>query len=266
MKNMGITTGFITGTGFYQLPNVNDVHTETIQTPYGEVGVEIGIWQDQEIAFIPRHGKGHTIAPSMINYRANLYAFHMLGTERIFSTSVCGSLVSDWGAGSMVLVDQFLNFSSGREDSFYPMNGLLAHIDVTDPYCPSLHSLLIQAAQLLNIPLIQGATYACFSGPRFESRAEIEMVRRLGGQLVGMTNYPECVLARELEICYATVGVVSNQAAGGSSLLRADDLSDSIEPVVANIPMLFAEAIKMLPEHLNCSCRRALDGAFIGPN
>lgn len=260
---MAITTGFITGTGFYQLPNVYGARTERINTPYGVVEVEIGHFEGQEIAFLPRHGKEHTILPSQINYRANIHAFHQLGTERILSTSVCGSIVPEWGPGSLVLVDQFLNFTTGRADSFYPMNGSLAHVDMTDPYCPSLHAVLLDAARDLNLHLVHGATYACFNGPRFESRAEIEMVRRLGGHLVGMTNYPECVLARELEICYATVGVVSNHAAGTGAPLRADELIHALKPVEDVLPALFARTVQLLPEHQACSCRRASQGAFL---
>ena len=260
---MTIRTGFITGTGFYTLPNMQTKKSEKVSTPFGKVEVQFAFLEGREIAFIPRHGTKHTLAPDEINYRANIFALHKLGVERILATSVCGSLVQEWSPGTLVLIDQFLNFTSGRADSFYPMDGRLAHVDVTDPYCPTLHDALAQAAGDLDIDLQRGATYACFSGPRFETRAEIEMVRRLDGHLVGQTNYPECVLARELAMCYATLGIVSNPAAGMGSNLSADEVMRNIESLGGIIGRLFERVIGLLPESYDCACRHALDEAFL---
>lgn len=258
-----MTTGFITGTGFYTLPSLREVRNKTVRTPYGEVDVEIGTLGDRDVAFIPRHGKQHSIAPSLINYRANIYALHTLGVERILATSVSGSLVPEWGPGTLVLIDQFLNFTTDRASSFYPMDGKLAHIDVTDPYCGTLHENLLVSAQAMGLHLRKGATYACLSGPRFETRAEIEMIRRLGGHLVGQTNYPECVLARELAICYATVGVVSNMAAGMKSELTATEVLENLGSLGDTIARLFEKVVLSLPDRYDCACRHALDEAFL---
>ena len=258
-----ITTGFITGTGFYTLPNIRDVKTDKLTTPFGEVDVEIGMLGDQEIVFVARHGKEHTISPSNINYRANLYAFHTLGVERILATSVCGSLVRAWPPGTLILIDQFINFASGREDTFYPMDGKLAHVDVTDPYCQTLHEHLASSAKEAGYELQRGGTYACFAGPRFESRAEIDLTRILGGDIVGQTNYPECVLARELAMCYATVGVVSNYAAGMVSSLTAKEVSETLRDTSDKIPHLFERTVMSLPAHYDCPCRHALDEAIL---
>lgn len=260
---MTITTGFITGTGFYTLPNLRPIEQRVMKTPYGEVEVEIGEVGDRQVAFIPRHGKDHTLLPGQINYRANIYALHMLGVERILSTSVCGSVVREWGPGTLVLVDQFLDFTSGRADTFYPLDGKLAHVDVTEPYCATLHQYLREQGEALGLTLQSGGTYACFDGPRFETRAEIEMVRRLGGHLVGMTNYPECVLARELAICYATLGVVSNHAAGLQSKVTVAEVSENLKGVLDQVPTLFERVVLALPQSYDCSCRHALDEAFV---
>ena len=257
---MAITTGFITGTGFYTLPSIQDTKVQEVETPYGTVSVDIGRWGDQEVAFIPRHGKKHTGAPGDINYRANIYAMHLLGVERILATSVVGSLEWKWGPGTLVLLSNIMNFSSGRRHTFYPLNGVLKHVFVTDPYCPTLQDHLLQQAKEMGIVLDTGAVYACFDGPRFETRAEIEMVRRLGGHLVGMTNYPECVLARELAICYTSVGVVTNYAAGMAKLSSAD-IRKHFAAANQRVVSLLDRVVTQMPAHFDCSCRHALDGA-----
>jgi 5'-methylthioadenosine phosphorylase len=254
-------TGFITGTGFYTLPGIENTRTQELATPYGPVTVETGVLGGQEMVFIQRHGKTHALSPSQVNYRANVYAMKMLGVQRILATSVCGSLASEWGPGALVLVDQFINFTYKREDTFYPLDGRLKHVAMTDPYCPTLHGMLSASAVRLGLELGQGATYACTEGPRFETRAEIEMIRRLGGHLVGQTNYPECVLARELAICYATVAVVSNYAAGMSSNLTAKEVTDNIRRIGTVISDLFADVVRANPDQPDCACQHALDEA-----
>ncbi|MBN1316283.1 MAG: MTAP family purine nucleoside phosphorylase [Anaerolineales bacterium] len=260
---MEVKTAFITGTGFYSLPGMQTLETIKMVTPFGEVLVEICIFRDQTIALIPRHGKEHTIAPDEINYRANIFALKHLGVKRILATSVCGSLQPEWSPGSLVLIDQFINFAYGRKDTFYPMDGKIVHVDVTDPYCKTIHNGLFEAADLLNINLYSGATYACWNGPRFETRAEIEMTRRLGGQLVGQTNYPECVLAREMAICYATIGVVSNFAAGMQDRVTVAEVLQNLEVVGDRISKLYSQYLILYPDSLDCSCQHALDGAVL---
>ena len=186
-------------------------------------------------------------------------AVHLLRDAAEWRAVVDAIASSDPGA--LVLVDQFLNFTSGRADTFYPTDGKLAHVDVTDPYCRTLREQLTASAANLRIPLASGATYACMNGPRFETRAEVEMVRRLGGHLLGQTNYPECVLARELAICYATVGVVSNLAAGMQSSVTATEVRENLKRCAGAIGDLFAAFVREHPEHGDCACRHALDHA-----
>jgi len=258
---MATKTGFITGTGFYALPGATKVRPQEVVTPFGNVYVELASMENQEVVFIPRHGKRHTISPREINFRGNLWAMKELGVERILATSVSGSLVPTWGPGTLVLVDQFLNFTDGRAETFYPMDGRLAHVDVTDPYCRTLREQLSASAEKLQIPLESGATYVCMNGPRFETRAEVKMVRRLGGHLLGQTNYPECVLARELAICYATVGVVSNFAAGMQLTVTATEVIENIRKYGDTVGALFASLVRDYPEAGDCACRHALDQA-----
>lgn len=258
---MTARTGFITGTGLYTLPGASSIRPQEVVTPFGNVYVELVSLGAQDVVFIPRHGKRHTISPREINFRGNLWAMKELGVERILATSVSGSLVPAWGPGTLVLVDQFLNFTDGRAETFYPMDGRLAHVDVTDPYCRALHGQLTEIAEKLQIPLESGATYVCMNGPRFETRAEVEMVRRLGGHLLGQTNYPECVLARELAICYATVGVVSNYAAGMQLTVTATEVIENIRKYGDAVGALFAALVRDYPEPGDCACRHALDHA-----
>jgi len=260
---MKIDTAFITGTGFYTLPGLETLGLQKVRTPYGEVELEVASLAGREIVFLPRHGKQHGIAPRQINYRANICALKELGVRRILSTSVCGSLRKDLAPNALVLIDQFINFTHGREDTFYPLDGKLVHIDVTDPYCGTLHAQLLAGAKRSGIELKKGATYACWDGPRFETRAEIRMTRVLGGDLVGQTNYPECVLAREMAICYATVGVVSNYAAGMSASISVADIMENLKKTGGKIAALFSQFLMLYPEPADCTCQHALDGAAL---
>ncbi len=260
---MAVRTGFITGTGLYTLPGATDARPREVQTPYGRVSVELASLGGVEVAFIPRHGKRHTVSPRDINARGNLWAMKELGVERVLATGVSGSLVPGWRPGTLVLVEQFLNFAHARPDTFYPLDGKLAHVDVTDPYCPTLRAQLSAIAVRHRIGLENGATYVCVEGPRFETRAEIAMYRGLGGHLIGQTNYPECVLARELAICYATVGIVSNLAAGMQAAVSVTEVKEAVASSGAAIGALFAAFLGDHPEPVDCSCRRALDDAFL---
>lgn len=263
MNNEAIPTGFITGTGFYELPGSEKLDKRVVDTPFGSVEIEIVNFFGRKIAFIPRHGKKHTIPPRDINHRANIFGLKTLGVQRILATSVSGSLNLDWGPSTFVLLEQFLNFSYGRPDSFYPLDGKLAHVDVTDPYCITLRKQLKAAADSIAFPLKEGATYACFNGPRFETRAEIKMVKRLGGHLVGHTNYPESVLAREMEICYASVGIISNYAAGINPRVTGREVTDALANLQDKMAALFSAFLQKYPDVDDCSCQHVLQDALL---
>ena len=209
------TLGFITGTGFYELPNLDDVRPRLVRTPYGDVEITVGTWHDCQVGFLPRHGAQHTIAPSKINYRANLWGLYHIGVTSVFSVCVVGSVRTDIGPGDIVLIDQFLDLTKGRRaDTFFDGEGELRHTEMTYPYSRELSALVTQAGKDESIDILATGTYACFEGPRFESSAEANMARLLGAHVVGMTGYPEVCLARELGLEFCALAVVSNYAPG----------------------------------------------------
>ncbi len=255
--------GIITGTGFYSLPNLRETQKEVVETPYGNVDVETGHLAGREIVFISRHGKKHTIAPSDINYRANLYALHMKGVKIILATSVSGSLNTEWKPGTFIFLEQFLDFTYGRKYTFYPLDGKLAHITVTDPYCEETKKYIRQASENIGLKIHEGGVYSCFNGPRFETKAEINMVRMLGGNLVGQTGFPECVLARELAMSYASVAIVSNFAAGIEAELTATEVTDNLANLGNIVGELFQRTIELIPDDFDSPSQHALDHAFL---
>jgi 5'-methylthioadenosine phosphorylase len=247
--------GIIGGTGFYQ---AGEGETRRVATPFGETEVDILKLGDEEVAFLPRHGKDHSIAPHKINYRANIAALGSLGVENILATATVGSLNLDLEPGQMVLLTQFLDFTWGRESTFFE-EGTVKHVDVTEPYCPSLRQALLRNGISRDIILRSQATYVCTQGPRFETPAEIEMFRRLGGDLVGMTGVPEVVLARESGICYAAVALVTNLAAG---MTRGESLSHKNFSELSKKQMGLVREIffSIIPNYAttDCSCRHLL--------
>lgn len=213
--------GLIGGTGLYEVGS-GDFQDVRVNTPFGPVRLRQMEWAGQEIFFVPRHGAQHQTPPHRVNYRANIWALRGVGVERVLSSSAVGSLRPEMRPGDLAVVDQFLDFTRGRVSSFYEGGTAgVYHVDVTEPYCPELRGAIQAAAAELFGPedpegftVHPAATYVCAEGPRYETAAEIRAFRQLGGDLVGMTNVPEVVLAREAGLCYATVGVITNLAAG----------------------------------------------------
>ena len=207
----------IGGTGFYKLL-MTEGHTEIeLNTLYGSVYLDRFNIAGKEVYFLARHGKEHSIPPHMINYRANVAALEILSVDVVIATAAVGSLRSEINTGAMVLIDQFIDFTKARKGTFYDgCNGEVVHVDVTEPYCPAVRQIIKAAARQKGYELLDGGCYICTEGPRFETPAEIKMMARWGGDLVGMTNVPEVVLAREAGLCYATIALVTNMAAGVS--------------------------------------------------
>ena len=206
---------FIGGTGVYDAGILSHVYSEVIDTPFGKVPYEVGSFGEKEIIFMARHGVKHTIPPHKINYRANIYALKMLDVSFIVSTTAVGSLNPNYKPGELVLVDQFIDLTKSREETFFDgeFRGV-AHIDMSHPYCEELRQAILQAANKENLVIHPNGTYICTEGPRFETSAEIKAFRMWGADVVGMTNVPECPLAREAEIGYATISMVTNFASG----------------------------------------------------
>ena len=212
---MGPEFAVIGGTGLYDPSLLEQTETVTVATPYGTVELFHGVHAGRRVAFLPRHGSGHSVPPHRINYRANIWALRQLGVRRCLATAASGSLAPHLPPGGLALLDQFLDFTRGRTGTFFDgEDGLVRHVDMTDPYCPELRRALVATAARQGVPLTPAATYVCTEGPRYETPAEIRAYQRLGGELVGMTGVPEVVLAREAGLCYASVAIATNWAAG----------------------------------------------------
>jgi 5'-methylthioadenosine phosphorylase len=206
-----ISLAVIGGSGLYNMAGLTNVREQAIDTPYGSPSdaVVIGELSGARIAFLARHGRGHRLSPSEVNYRANIYALKMLGIERIVSVSACGSLREDYAPGHIVIPDQVFDNTKGRERSFFG-RGLVAHVSVADPFCPDLSAQLHQAVAATGATVHRGGTFITIEGPRFSTKAESQVFRGWGMSLVGMTTSPEAFLAREAEICYACMAHVTD--------------------------------------------------------
>jgi 5'-methylthioadenosine phosphorylase len=256
-----ISTAIIGGTGVYDPRILENVYTENLPTPFGEVSFTVGQFEGQKVAFLPRHGRQHSIPPHLINYRANIWALKKIGVENIIATTAVGSLQRSISPGNFVLVDQFLDFTHNRVSTFYEGGERgVVHVDVTTPYCPRLRAIIGQAALAANLPVTMGGTYVCTEGPRFETPAEVRMFAGFGGDVVGMTNIPEAVLAREAEMCYMTVSLVTNYAAGISTIpLTHSEVLDLMRTNIENIKKLVMDAVRVIPtQSKDCTCSHAL--------
>lgn len=257
---MAVSFAIIGGTGVYDPQILKDIREERLNTPYGEVEVKIGTYCNREIAFLPRHGAGHSVPPHKINYRANIKALQQLGVKKVVATAAVGSLNPDMAPGKFVLIDQFIDFTKSRPATFFEGGEQgVVHIDMTEPYCSELREVISRAAGLLGQQLIEGGTYVCSEGPRFETPAEIRAFRLFGGDLVGMTSCPEVVLARECEMCYATVAMVTNFAAGISSqALTHIEVVETMRENSRNLRELLMKTMEIIPEERSCTCQTAL--------
>ncbi len=253
----------IGGSGVYDPAILQEVHDRVVHTPYGEVPVKLGVYAGQRVAFISRHGAGHALPPHRVNYRGNIWALKELGVERVFATAAVGSLRTDMYPGDLVLLDQFIDFTKSRTVTYFEGGGMgVAHVDMTEPYCPELREVLARAGRDLSLPVHGAGTYVCTEGPRFETPAEIRFYGQIGGHVVGMTNVPEVVLAREAELCYAAVAMVTNYAAGLSATpLTHSEVAQVMAQNVSRIKDLLKLAIERTPVERHCGCKDALKGA-----
>ena len=250
----------IGGTGVCDPKILSNVHEDYMDTFYGTIHYWQGTYKDKELVFLPRHGRNHSIPPHLINYRANILGLKRLGVTAILSTTAVGSLNRDDKPGDFVLPDQFLDFTKCRHTSFFDggENGVV-HVDMTEPYCPTLRRTVAAAAQSLGgYTLHDKGTYVCTEGPRFETPAEIRMYEKLGGDLVGMTNVPEVCLAREAEICYATISMVTNFAAGISPTpLTHEEVVKAMAENSQRLQQLILKSIELY-DNEDCACRHTL--------
>jgi 5'-methylthioadenosine phosphorylase len=252
--------GIIGGTGVYDPALLESPETLPVDTPYGQALVTTGTYQNRNIVFMPRHGAGHSIPPHKINYRANIWALKQLGVKQVFATAAVGSLQLQYEPGSLVVIDSFLDFTKSRPNTFFEGSPVV-HVDMTDPYCGRLRSALIGSGQSLNLNMHHGGTYVCAEGPRFESTAEIRLYQSIGAAVVGMTSIPEVVLAKEAELCYACVCMVTNYGAGISRApLTHEEVVEEMAKNVHHMRELFFHTISTMDATRDCRCKDAVGG------
>jgi len=256
--------GIIGGTGVYDPTLLKNVKEMRIRTPYGTPSdaIAIGELEGRTIAFIPRHGRKHTIRPTDINSRANIYALKELGVERILAPSAVGSLKEEYMPGDTVIVDQFIDRTTRREASFYT-GKQVCHISVSDPMCPQLRGILIDRAEKMKIRHHKKGTYVCIEGPRFSTKAESKMHRSWGADIIGMTLVPECVLAREAQICYACIATVTDYDVWKDHPVNAEEVARTMKQNIEKIKTLMTETIAALPKERTCECSYALKSALV---
>jgi len=256
--------GIIGGTGLYDPKLLKNVEEVTLGTPYGAPSdaITLGELAGKHVAFLARHGNKHTIRPTNVNSRANLFALKKLGVKRVIASSTVGSLKEEYKPGDIVFVDQFIDRTTRREQSFYTENRV-CHISVAEPMCPEVRRTLIALAKDLGISAHSTGTYVCIEGPRFSTKAESRMYRAWGADVVGMTLVPECVLAREAELCYATIATVTDYDVWKDHPVCADDIVRTMRANIENVKRIIVEAIARFPKERSCECGGALKGAFV---
>ncbi len=258
--------GIIGGSGLYNIEGIVLREKKAISTPFGKPSApyEIGEFSGVNIVFLPRHGLGHTIPPHKINYKANISGFKEIGVERIISVSASGGLRLRMKPGTITVLDQLIDMTSGREGTFFDGVNGVAHIDFTEPFCPELRKSLINAAGKTGIRIRKSGTYVCANGPRLETKAEIAMFAGFGADVVGMTAMPEAALAREAEICYAGVAIVTNYAAGiTDKKLTATEVIGEMNKAAGQVRKLLKAVLLSIPSHRRCACNEALREAKV---
>ena len=261
-----MTVGVIGGSGLYQIEGLTEVEELRLATPFGEPSdaFVLGRLDDVRMVFLPRHGRGHVIAPSKINFRANIWGLKRLGVDRILSVSAVGSMREDVAPGDFVLVDQFIDRTRHRPDTFFDQD-VVAHVMFADPICDPLRRVLVETGREIGIDVHDGGTYLCMEGPQFSTRAESRMYRSWGVDVIGMTNLQEARLAREAELHYATVAMATDYDCWHEA---HDDVT--VEAILAtmgrnveNARALIRAAVGRLPAQPGCGCGQALRDAII---
>jgi len=232
-----------------------------VGTPYGLAPpISVGNVDGKAVAFLLRHGLHHSVPPHMVDYRTNVYALYKLGVKRIIATNAVGAINRRFKVGGFAVPHDFIDFTKLRQPTYYN-DAPVTHIDVSQPYCPEIRSVLIKIARKHGTKVPAKAALVCTEGPRYETPAEIEMFKRIGCDVVGMTGIPEAVLARELEMCYATLCFITNMAAGIQKRLTADEVAAIAREKTPIIQQVLRETIKHLPAKRRCLCAHALKDA-----
>jgi 5'-methylthioadenosine phosphorylase len=256
--------GVFGGSGFYSF--LEDVEEVEVETPYGKPSARIAIGEigGKRVAFIPRHGRGHELPPHKIPYRANVWALRELGVRRVLGPCASGALRADLELGSFVVCDQLVDRTSGRADTFYD-GPETTHVSAADPFCADLRGLLVATARELGIPVVDGGTVVVIQGPRFSTRAESRWFQQAGFDVINMTAYPEAILCRELELCYATVAMVTDHDVGveGSEPVSAERVGQVFAENNERLRELLLTVIPRIGDQSQDVCATALGSARI---
>ncbi len=258
--------GVIGGVGLYAMEGLEDIREVKVSTPFGEPSDEflIGNLGGVRMVFLPRHGKGHRIPPSDLNFRANIYGMKELGVEWLISVSAVGSMKEEIKPGDIVIPDQFFDRTKGRINSFF--NGdIVGHINFADPVCPALSDILAKAGRKVGANIHQGGTYICIEGPQFSTRAESNVYRQWGVDIIGMTNIPEAKLAREAEICYATAALVTDYDCWRSpeEEVSIGEVMEVMRRSVDIAKQIIIQAVPEINHPRKCICATALSSAIL---
>src|SRR3974390_815171 len=258
--------GIIGGSGLYQMPGFEAHEEHAIETPWGAPSdpYVVGTLAGKQVAFLARHGRGHRIMPSELNFRANIFGFKKLGVERILSLSAVGSLKEEHKPLDFVIPDQFFDRTRGRISTFFG-DGLVAHVSFSHPICPQLADVVARGCHDSGVPAKKGGTYLCMEGPAFSTLAESNLYRTWGMDVIGMTNLQEAKLAREAEMCYVTVAMVTDYDCWhpDHDAVTVDDIVANLTQNAANAAKLVAAAVRAMPAARGCKCGSALAHALI---
>jgi len=260
--------GIIGGSGLYQMEGFTHLKEVRIETPFGKPSdaITLGTFHGIRVAFLARHGRGHRTLPSAINYRANIHALKALGVTRVFSVSAVGSMKETIRPGDFVLPDQFIDRTTQRDNTFFDQ-GIVAHVAFADPLCGTLSTVLEKASQGVSVKVHRPGTYLCIEGPQFSSRAESFLYRQWGVDVIGMTNIPEAKLAREAELCYATLALVTDYDCWHETeeAVSVGAILSIMHQNVETAKIVLRHALELAKDLGPCSCQTALEHAVITP-
>jgi 5'-methylthioadenosine phosphorylase len=263
-----VTLGVIGGSGLYAMDGLSRITTVKIATPFGKPSDEfiIGTLEGRRVAFLPRHGRGHRILPTEINYRANIYGMKKLGVERIISVSAVGSMKEEIKPGDIVIPDQFYDHTRHRQSTFFG-NGIVAHVGMAEPVCGSLCRILIDAGQAVGATVHRGGTYLCMEGPQFSTRGESLTYRTWNVDVIGMTNATEAKLAREAEICYSTIALATDYDCWHHSeeAVTVEAVLAVMKHNVETSKAMIRAAVGMVPTARTCGCGDAVRNTIMTP-
>jgi 5'-methylthioadenosine phosphorylase len=258
--------GIIGGSGLYSMPGLTSIHEEHVTTPFGDPSdaFVLGDLEGRRVAFLARHGRGHRILPSELNFRANIYALKKLGVERILSVSAVGSLKEEHKPGDFLIPDQFIDRTFQRVSTFFG-EGLVGHVAFGDPVCATVAAALLSASSSEGVTAKPRGTYVCMEGPQFSTRAESNLYRSWGADVIGMTNLQEAKLAREAEIGYVTIAMVTDYDCWHEEhdAVQVTDIIRVLQQNAANACQVIAHAVKTMPAERTCKCGLALQHALI---